>query len=107
MQLDNIIESRLDNLVYRSGFVPNIRTGRQIVSHGFVRVNNAKCNISSRLINLKDVVEVKIDKYMFHLSQKPSWRSVENHKMNVLEEPKGEEKLIDFKIFSEFLSRYM
>ncbi len=42
-----ILESRLDNLVYRLGFASSIRMARQMVSHGHFEVNGQKINIPS------------------------------------------------------------
>ncbi len=40
--LIKILESRLDNLVYRLGFASSIRQARQMVVHGHIRVNGKK-----------------------------------------------------------------
>src|SRR5512134_1946580 len=54
-----ILETRLDNVVYHLGFA-NTRAGaRQMVSHGHVRVNGRKVNIPSCGLKVNDVVEVK------------------------------------------------
>lgn len=42
-----MLESRLDNVVYRLGFAPNRATARQLVRHGHVRVNGRKVDIPS------------------------------------------------------------
>src|SRR5258708_7694123 len=42
-----LLERRLDNVVYRLGFVPSRTMGRQLVSHGHVLVNGKKLNIPS------------------------------------------------------------
>jgi len=43
----NLLETRLDNIVYRLGFSPSRSGARQLVSHGHVVVNNKKVNIPS------------------------------------------------------------
>lgn len=45
--LIQLLETRLDNLVYRMGFAPTLFSARQLVSHGHVLVNNKKINIPS------------------------------------------------------------
>lgn len=45
--LIRILESRLDNIVYRLGFATSIRQARQMVVHGHIRVNGQKINIPS------------------------------------------------------------
>ena len=57
--LIGILESRLDTVVYRMGLVPTVFAARQFVSHGHVRVNGRKVNISSYLLKEGDVVEVR------------------------------------------------
>ena len=45
--LVSYLESRLDNVVYRSGLVKTRRAARQLVSHGHVLVNGRRVNIPS------------------------------------------------------------
>lgn len=54
-----LLESRLDNLVYRSKFVPTVFAARQFVNHGHVLVNGKKVNIPSYLLKAGDVIEVR------------------------------------------------
>ena len=54
-----LIESRLDNIVYRMGFAPNRRRARQLISHGHILVNGKKVNLPSYAVNEGDLVEVK------------------------------------------------
>ena len=54
-----ILESRLDNVVYHLGFA-NTRAGaRQMVTHGHVKVNGRKVNIASYSLKVNDFVEVR------------------------------------------------
>lgn len=53
-----VLESRLDNLVYRMGFAPTRRAARQLVNHGHILVNGKKTDIPSILIKLGDIIEV-------------------------------------------------
>ena len=57
--LIGLLESRLDNLVYRSKFVPTVFAARQFVNHGHVLVNGKKVNIPSYLVKAGDVIEVR------------------------------------------------
>ena len=52
-------ESRLDNVVFRSGFARTRREARQIVDHKHVLVNGKQVNIPSYLVKAGDVVEIK------------------------------------------------
>ena len=54
-----MLERRLDNVVYRSGFATSRRQARQLVNHGHVTVNNRKVNIPSFQVKQGDVVAVK------------------------------------------------
>ena len=54
-----VLESRLDNLVYRSGFAPTIYSARQLVSHGHVLVNGSRVNIPSFLVGLEDTISIR------------------------------------------------
>ncbi len=54
-----LLESRLDNLVYKAKFVPTIFAARQFVNHGHVTVNGKKVNIPSYMVKAGDVIEVR------------------------------------------------
>ncbi|HDM43556.1 MAG TPA: 30S ribosomal protein S4 [Firmicutes bacterium] len=54
-----ILESRLDNIVYRLGFATSRAQARQLVSHGHILVNDKKVNIPSYLVKEGDVIAVK------------------------------------------------
>ncbi|MFZ2199190.1 MAG: 30S ribosomal protein S4, partial [Microgenomates group bacterium] len=53
-----LLERRLDNCIYRLGFVPTRAAARQIVSHGNVTVNGKKLNIPSYKVRVGDVVSL-------------------------------------------------
>ncbi len=57
--LMQLIESRLDNVVYRLGIAPSRAAARQLVSHRHISVNGVICNIPSRLLVPGDTVEVR------------------------------------------------
>jgi len=54
-----ILETRLDNVVYHLGFATTRAAARQMVGHGHIRVNGRKVNIPSFGLKVNDVVEVK------------------------------------------------
>ncbi|MFM9904984.1 MAG: 30S ribosomal protein S4 [Pyrinomonadaceae bacterium] len=54
-----MLERRLDNVVYRSGFSTSRRQARQLVNHGHVTVNGKKVNIPSFQVKAGDSVAVK------------------------------------------------
>ena len=57
-----LLESRLDNLVYRMGFANTRRGARQLVNHGHFQVNGKTVNIPSYLVKVNDVISVKENK---------------------------------------------
>lgn len=59
LALLQILESRLDNLVYRMGFAATRRQARQLVTHGHVTVNGKKVDIPSLLVSVNDVISFK------------------------------------------------
>ena len=54
-----LLESRLDNLVYRLGFATTRRGARQLVNHGHITVNGKKVDIPSYRVKVGDVIAVK------------------------------------------------
>jgi len=58
-QLLQLLEQRLDNVVYRLGLASTRPQARQFVSHGHVLVNGQRCDIASRQVKPGDVVMIK------------------------------------------------
>ena len=56
-----LLESRLDNLVYRMGFARTRAQARQLVNHGHFTVNGKKVDIPSYLCKVNDVIALKAD----------------------------------------------
>ncbi|MGH3679533.1 MAG: 30S ribosomal protein S4 [Natronosporangium sp.] len=54
-----ILESRLDNVVYRAGFAKSRDMARQLVTHGHIQVNGRKVDIPSYRVSEHDIVEVR------------------------------------------------
>jgi len=54
-----MLESRLDNLVYRLGFAQSRRAARQFISHNHVTVNGRKASIPSMIVKPGSVIQVK------------------------------------------------
>ena len=55
----SIVESRLDNVVYRLGFAMSRPEARQLVRHGHFTLNGKKVNIPSYLVSVGDVIAIK------------------------------------------------
>ncbi len=58
-QMLQILETRLDNVVYHLGFAITRAAARQMVNHGHVKVNGRKVNIPSYCLKVNDVIEVR------------------------------------------------
>lgn len=58
-QMLQILETRLDNVVYQLGFGNTRAAARQLVGHGHVRVNGRKVSIPSYALRVNDTVEVR------------------------------------------------
>ncbi|RMH71022.1 MAG: 30S ribosomal protein S4 [Gemmatimonadetes bacterium] len=83
-----ILERRLDNVVYRLGIAPSRQAGRQLVRHGHFLVNGRKVNIPSYLVNAGDEITVreKSMEVVRNLSRKgriniPAWLSLDAPKL--------------------------
>ena len=70
-KLFQLLERRLDNVVYRLGFGASRVQSRQMVSHGHFTVNGKKVNLPSYLLKPGDIVEVKDEK-----RKKPMFREI-------------------------------
>jgi len=58
-QMLQILETRLDNVVYHLGFATTRAAARQMVSHGHITVNGRKVNVPSYALRVNDAVGVK------------------------------------------------
>jgi small subunit ribosomal protein S4 len=89
-----ILESRLDNVVYRAGFAKSRDMARQLVTHGHFQVNGKKVDIPSYRVTESDIVEVaskSVEMTPFVVAraeagerQVPAWIQVIPDKMRVL-----------------------
>jgi small subunit ribosomal protein S4 len=65
-----LLEMRLDNIVFRLNMAPTIVAARQLISHGHIRVNNKKVNIPSYMCKPKDVISVAMKEKSLRLVNK-------------------------------------
>jgi small subunit ribosomal protein S4 len=54
-----MLESRLDNVIFRLGFTRTIRAARQLVNHGHIEVNGQRTDIPSFQVSVNDVIQVR------------------------------------------------
>ena len=59
LKLLELLERRLDNVVFRAGYAPTIPAARQLVNHGHFRVNGRKVDVPSFSVGEGDVIELK------------------------------------------------
>ncbi|WP_031489298.1 30S ribosomal protein S4 [Ureaplasma canigenitalium] len=59
LNLLQVLESRVDSLVFRAGFAPTRRAARQLVNHNHVLVNGKKSNIPSALVEVGSTISLK------------------------------------------------
>lgn len=64
-----ILERRLDNVVYRMGFAPSRKSARQIIRHGHITVNDRKVDIPSFLVKDQDEIIIKEGSRQMNLIQ--------------------------------------
>jgi small subunit ribosomal protein S4 len=96
----NMLERRLDNVIYRMGFGTSRAQSRQLVRHGHINVNGRRVNIPSFTVEPDDVIEVREKSHqnpmILHArdatahAPSPNWLEVdrENLKARVLGQPK-------------------
>jgi len=89
-----ILESRLDNVIYRAGFAESRDAARQQVRHGHIQVNGKKVNIPSYRVRQHDIIEVRekarnlmpyeVARARAGERQVPAWLGVIPEKMRIL-----------------------
>ncbi len=95
--LMSILESRLDNMVYRLGIAQSRSQARQLVSHGLFEVNNKKLNIPSAILKLGDKItvrKVKLEKNFIKDAKAALKKSSANAKWMEFDASKMEGKII-------------
>jgi small subunit ribosomal protein S4 len=115
--LARLLETRLDNTVYRLGFAKTRPQARQMVSHAMFYVNGVKVNIPSYQVKVGDIIEVrpnkKAKKLFNDLSERlknqtaTSWlHREEDTKGKIVSMPNGEDlkEVYDPKLIVEFYS---
>ena len=107
------LERRLDNVIYRLGFVKTRRQARQVVSHGHVTVNGKRVNIASYRVKAGDVVavsdkskDVALIKEACGQASVPSWLELNVEKLSgtVLQNPGRE--TVDFEIKEQLIIEF-
>jgi small subunit ribosomal protein S4 len=115
--LFELLETRLDNVVYRLGLAHTRRLSRQMTSHGHITVNGKKTNVPSLQVKVGDVIAVregsKKSALFTNIATKlkdytsPNWLSlnIETLTGKVSGKPKNIEGFLDLNTVLEFYSR--
>lgn len=118
VHLLQLLETRMDNVVYRMGFATTRAQARQLVNHGMFTLNGKKMDIPSHIVSVGDVVELKANKTKKKIftdvgerlskQELPSWLSVDAAKKSgkILSKPtdKDVEHVFDVKFIIEYFS---
>ncbi len=117
--LQQLLELRFDNVIYRAGLAKSRRQARQMVSHGLFSINGKNVNIPSYQLKPKDEISIKNSKEklklfneiekVFEKQISSSWLSLnpKNKSIKILNKPKAEEIEQTFspRLIVEFYSR--
>ena len=108
-----ILESRLDNVVYRAGLARTRRMARQLVSHGHFTVNGVKVDIPSYRVSQYDIIDIKaksLNTLPFEVAREtagdrpiPAWLQVVGESQRVLVHQLPERAQIDVPITEQLI----
>ncbi len=116
-KLYEVLESRLDNVIYRLGIAHTRALARQMVSHGHFVINNHKVTVPSHKVKEGDVIKVREGSrgsvLFIGLAQKlkdystPAWLTFDAEKLEakVVGKPKNSDTFLNFNTVLEFYSR--
>lgn len=115
IKLLELLESRLDNVIYRLGFAKSRFQARQLVTHGHIRVDGEKVNIPSLRLKTGQIVAIspkfvdntQVKKSLEEAQTLPSWLERKATVGKVLKTPNREEgeQAINEQLIVEFYSR--
>jgi small subunit ribosomal protein S4 len=108
-----ILESRLDNVIYRAGIARTRRQARQLVSHGHFLVNGVKVNVPSFQVSKWDIIDVRpksfsmlpfvVAKESFGDRPIPAWLQVVQSNLRVLVHQLPERAQIDVPVQEQLI----
>jgi small subunit ribosomal protein S4 len=111
-----LLECRLDNVVYRAGFARTRRHARQLVSHAHFRVNGRRVNIPSYQVDAHDVIDVKprsVETTPFIIAREthgervvPGWLEVLPNRMRILVHQLPVRQQIDVPVQEQLIVEY-
>ena len=111
-----ILESRLDNVVYRAGLARTRRMARQLVSHGHFTVNGVKVNVPSYRVAQYDIIDVRdtsVNSVPFQISREtagdrpiPGWLQVIGERQRILVHQLPERAQIDVPLSEQLIVEF-
>jgi len=111
-----ILETRLDNVVYRAGLARTRRMARQLVSHGHFTVNGVKVNIPSYRVAQYDIVDVSdksLNTVPFQIAREtagerpiPGWLQVVGERQRILVHQLPERAQIDVPLTEQLIVEF-
>jgi small subunit ribosomal protein S4 len=108
-----LLETRLDNVVYRAGFAKSRDMARQIVRHGHILVNGKKVDIPSYRVSMYDIVDV-VEKSQdltpfivasaeFGEKSVPAWMEVVHSQMRIIIHGQPNRAVIDTQVQEQLI----
>jgi small subunit ribosomal protein S4 len=111
-----LLETRLDNVVYRAGLARTRRQARQLVSHGHFLVNNRKVDVPSYRVSQYDIIDVKeksLPTLPFQVAREtvgdrpvPGWLQVIPGRLRILVHQEPERAQIDVPLSEQLIVEY-
>lgn len=111
-----ILESRLDNVVYRAGLARTRRGARQLVTHGHFEVNGKRVDVPSYRVEQYDIVTVRkqsVEKFPFEFAreiygerQAPAWMQVVSGSLTILIHQLPVREQIDSQLTEQLIVEY-
>jgi small subunit ribosomal protein S4 len=109
-----LLESRLDNIIFRTGFAISRKQARQIVNHGHVLVNGKRVDIPSYIVKPTDVITFKEGSAEFlksimstiDLSLAPAWTTVDRDAFKVTFDRIPEREELDPELKEQLVIEY-
>ena len=108
-----ILESRLDNVVYRAGLARTRRMARQLVSHGHFTVNGVKVDVPSYRVSQYDIIDIKgksLNTLPFEIAREtagdrpiPGWLQVVGERQRILVHQLPERAQIDVPLAEQLI----
>ncbi|MCE5291349.1 MAG: 30S ribosomal protein S4 [Nocardiaceae bacterium] len=115
-ELLKLLETRLDNVVYRAGLARTRRAARQLVSHGHFLVNGVKVNVPSYRVTKWDIIDVKpksAETLPFQIAREtfgdrpvPAWLQVVPGRLRILVHQTPERAQIDVPLSEQLIVEF-